>query len=577
MARILTAREQFEMRQPWLREADMSMPPGLRPGTERMRGRGLEPVLLKPPGSHAPGGDWVNQDWRHADDGGAFHSSVRPPMSSDIPHPAEILDPNSKRHAPLAARAAASEDPENDPWGVLNGTGTSFKNLVDNHMSHYRGMTPEQAYQGRVWYRAGHEGTKELADKTTGDHGRAVATMSAFSPRKAWDENFEQGVHFLTHYDGSNPDFTMPTLGEHVEKAKKIYHGGEGDWQAVNSGPKTSAFQNNLLDPTPMREPRGGEDDDAGYYSHPINPNTNEPDWRLNPDQDTTVDTHHARLQMTPHGSDLSQAKYETPSHFDQFNGVGINGKKYDLSYDLHARASWEATRRLNAAENDPNRHIVPKQAQAGPWVKFKDDVNAASVKRQNLPGPGEPPNSWDPKKKNQGLGPLNNPIPRYQKDFGDWEDPRRPKVDLRQTPNWGRRPTHFQSAIRTASYFGDMLNAYLARHPQHDVSPHLASYFPLAHSESLHRVSPSGEEESYVHSINADTMPPMECPECGLPFDPRELDEHHFLNHGGDLGQVSDQELLGTPWGLGERDMPMHRLNSVQDTLDYVDRLLGR
>lgn len=447
--RITSARDQFDMLSAWHMAAPIPPVPVIKgPGRGQINpGYGEQETPSAPQGRE---GDWASQDWRNGN-GGAFHSPIRPPMSSDIPHPSEM------------GKKTTTEDPEHDPWGVLNGTGQSFEGLVQNHMSHQQNMTPEQAYQGRVWYRAAHEGTKDLADKTTGHHGKAVATMSAFSPKTAWDENVEKGHHFLTHYNG-DPNFTMPGMSPHVEAAKAIYH-SEGDgWQQALTGPKRSAFANNILDPTPLREPRPGAHDDAGYYHHPANPATNEPDWRMSPDQDSTIDTHHVRMSNTPHGADLNNLVYDTPKYFGK--KVKAGDQIADPSYDLHSRAAWEATRRINAAEPDPNKHLTPKQVQAGPWTKFKADVDAAG-KGAGLPEPGTAPKTYPHggdsaaiekwKKKT----PLTNPIPRYQRDHGDWEDPRRPTQDLRQAPNWHRRSS-------LSPWWDHTLAAWIQAHPQH-------------------------------------------------------------------------------------------------------------
>lgn len=469
---------------PWLlaaslHEADVAVQPNAVPPSHP--GMGNKPVLPQSQPRQGTQGDWVNQDWRNGN-GGAFSSPVRPPMSSDIPHPDKVekMSPQARK------RVAASEDPEHDPWNVLGGSGQTFEGLVSNHLSHQNNMTPEQEYQGRAWYRAAHEGTKDLAAKTTGDHERAVSTMSAFSPKTAWDENVEKGHHFLTHYNG-DPNFDMPGMSDHVEKAKAIYHAGEpgaayADPRDVIKGPKTSAFRNNIHDDTPMREPRPGEHDDAGYYHHPVNPGTGEPDWRLSPDQDSTIDTHHVRMANTPHGADLSGLKYETPKHFGQT--VMADGQELDPSYDLYSRAAWEATRRQNAGQGDPYRHLLPKQMQAGPWGKFKTDVDSAG-KGANFTEPGTAPKSWDPNKKN--FSPENwaekhpfsspkKPIPRYQQDHGDWEDPRRPKEDLRTSPNWHR---HRKSSTNSP-WWDHVLADYIARHPQHP--GHSAEHFARAY-----------------------------------------------------------------------------------------------
>jgi hypothetical protein len=403
-------------------------------------------------------------------------------MESDVMHPSEAnLHP--KRNAGLIERANASEDPVNDPWGVLNGTGRSFEDLVNNHVSHHQAQTPDQDYDGRVWYRAAHDLTKDVAQKTHGDHPRVVSTFSAFSPRKSWDENIEHGTHFAANYDGSNPDFTMPTLNGQVNDAKRIYHGE--DPRTVLGGPKTKAFFSNIMDPADFRPPRPGVADDNGYYEHPVNPHSGEPDWRMHPDQATTVDTHHARLQMTPHGADLSNAVYSTPEHFTKLNDMSIGGKRQDLAYDLHSRASWEATRRINEMQQDPGKHQVPKQTQAGPWGKFKADVDAAGRGAGSV-APGERPKGLqkvldapknrgrDPHEVEQewgGRNPLNNPIPRYQQDSDAWQDPRRP--DMPPPSQWKhkRNLPPVQGSLHTALVHGGVwdnwLRGWVGQHPR--------------------------------------------------------------------------------------------------------------
>lgn len=435
--------------------ADVAVRPDAMPPGKRAEPR---PVHHNPaPSQPPPDAPWVKADWRNGN-GGAFHSDVRPPMSSDIPHPSEVLAPNDKRLHALSQ----GEDPVHDPWNVLGGTGQSFEDLVGNQMGHMQQATPEQNYEGRVWYRAAHEGTKDLSDKTIGNHPKTVAIMSALSPKTDWDENVEKGHHFLTHYTGdpNDPNFILPGMQGGVNKAKAIWHDPEGAHKQILSGPKTQAFASNILDPTPMREARPGEHDDAGYYKHPTNPHSAEPDWRLQPDQDSTMDTHHVRMGNNRPGESLGGMLYDTPAYFNK--KISVNGKKFDPSYDLHARANWEATRRLNAMQADPERHLTPKQSQAVAWTKFKHDVDTDPDKKKHMqPEPGVQPKS---------MGPLTNPIPRYQKERDPewWDDPRRPHVDLRQTPNWYRRPAHVANTANNGSIWGKMLGDYIARNPQH-------------------------------------------------------------------------------------------------------------
>jgi len=460
---------------PWLleasrHEADVAVRPGVTPPGGRAAPVQSAPAPTPQAPAQVPDEPWVKEDWRNGN-GGAFHSNVRPKMTSDVPHPSEVLNPANKRQNATLQRLSQAQDPEHDPWGVLDGSGQTFENLVNNHMGHMSQASPEQNYEGRVWYRAAHEGTKDLAEKTTGDHGRTVATISAFSPKTGWDENVEKGHHFLTHYDGSDPSFTIPGLQDHVEKAKAIYHAPGDEYKNVVTGPKTSAFAHNILDPSPLREPRPGEHDDAGYYQHAQNPHTGEADWRLNPDQDATMDTHHVRMSNTTPGQSLGGMKYEVPPYFGK--KISVNGQKFDPSYDLQARANWEATRRLNAQQADPERHLLPKQSQAIAWTKFKHDVDHDPDSNKHIqPEPGQAPKGK--------LGPLTNPIPRYQKERDPewWDDPRRPKVDLRQTPNWHhRKPAHVANTANNGTVWGKMLGGYIARHPQHpqDAPPSVA------------------------------------------------------------------------------------------------------
>ncbi len=457
--RIITHREQVEMLSPWTITA-AGIPPV---PVFKHKGRGQENPGYGQSSPHqvpeGTTGDWVNEDWRTGD-GGSFRSSIRPPMSSDIPHPSEL------------GRVRETDDPEHDPWGVLHGTGVTFEDLVQNHISHHDNMTPEQAYQGRVWYQAAHDATKDLSDKTIGHHGKTVAVMSAYSPKTGWDENVEKGHHFLTHYDGSDPDFSIPGIGSHTDAAKAIYHSeGEG-WRDALTGPKRSAFANNILDPSRLREPRQGVADDVGYYDHPGG------DWRRNPDQDSTIDTHHVRMSNTPHGADLGSLKYETPAYFGRTVSHKASNSEFDPSYDLHARAAWEATRRINAREPDPAKHLTPKQVQAGAWTKFKADVDAAG-KGAGLPEPGVRPKGLMQeldKRKNQDRdrqeveeewarkNPLTRPIPRYMKDQDNdfWNDPRRPSQDLRTTPNWHRRSMHEPQG---GSWWDSALADWIASH----------------------------------------------------------------------------------------------------------------
>lgn len=149
MPRFLRARDQYEMTLPWRTAAPGDITPGAglpmapnvtMPGGVGLAPSGPTPVVPRQAEPKVPEGDWVNHPgWRDATDGLAFHSSVRPPMLSDIPHPSDVLDPTNADHTtPRVYRitdpktkavteyhykswlqqAKESADPVNDPWGV---------------------------------------------------------------------------------------------------------------------------------------------------------------------------------------------------------------------------------------------------------------------------------------------------------------------------------------------------------------------------------------------------------------------------------------------------------------------------
>ncbi|QZE10443.1 hypothetical protein SEA_SCOOBYDOOBYDOO_97 [Mycobacterium phage ScoobyDoobyDoo] len=645
--RIQSHREQYEALSPWLRTALDVHPDAVAPGQP---GAGNQPVLPKPQAQPAPESQpWMSADWRNAEDYGAFHSGSRPPMSSDVPHPADVL---GKRHeAPRyrtrdvldkngnpvphptkegetlkekyeipswAEQARQSKDPVNDPWGMLNDSDHTFEDLVQNHMSHHMNMNPEQEFQGRVWYRAAHDSTKDVAHKTLGDHEQTVAVDSALSPVKDWDLNNEQMIHYMTNYQGQEGYRTKPKGPEGPEndpnnrfrvkapdsqndKAHRILNAPPGsmnreDYLKLLSGPKTSSFFNNILDPTPLREPRPGHPDDEGFYQHQINPHTGEPDWRMG-DQDVTVDTHHARVQTIPHGADLSQVGYKTPDYFS--DSLKVGGKEIHPGYDLHARASAEATRRLNAMEQDPNRHLLPKQAQAGPWVKFKNDVVQAGVS-PSMPEPGTPPKSFNPDKPGTRRGPYEGEPdqPRYQRDAGDefWVHPDQPDPNLRQSPNWNNRnPAWLRGSSRRLGF----VEEWIAQNFPHRMGPVDPSGpdpdlqgVASAHLGSFHYADEFDDlmsGQSFAHGLghgphdNPWRGPEAEslrhgCQYCnaapGEPHDPRCPTNHT----DSPADWAKDTKAVGGPalYEPGPEHDPMKRLNSVQSLLASVDDLLG-
>lgn len=575
MRSILSHRDQYAMSQPWLVTALDVRPDAMAPGNP---GAGNAPVLPQAPDGMGHDAPWARVDWKTADDYGAHTSTSRPPMSSDVPHPAEVLGKSHEKPrfrsrdaigpdgAPIphptkkgealqekyeipswAEQARTSKDPVNDPWGMLNDSDHTFEDLVQNHMSHHAHMNPEQEFQGRVWYRAAHDSTKDVAQKTLGDHERTVALDSALSPVKDWDLNNEQMVHYMANYQGQEGHRTMPkpdaknqfpedapendpnnrfrvkAPDTQNEKAHRLLDAPAGslsreDYLGILSGPKTSSFMNNIMEEKPLREPRPGHDDDEGFYQHPINPHTGEPDYRYG-DQDVTADTHHARVQTIPHGADLSQVKYETPPYFS--DKLKIGGKEIHPGYDVHARASAEANRRINLMEQDPNRHLVPKQSQAGPWVKFKGDVVAAGVS-PNMPEPGTAPKSFNPDKPGTRSGPYPGEPdqPRYQRDAGDgfFVHPDQPDPNLRQSPNWNNRDPAWRNELNrkknlTSSRRLAFVEDWIAQNFPHRAGGEMGGVDPQmmqAHTAHLAAFEPVAIGAPRVRVAHIDAAPPV-------------------------------------------------------------------
>jgi len=374
---------------------------------------------------------------------------------------------------------AGLKDPEYDPHGVLPDD-IWFEDLVRGEMSHQLNMSPEDSFEGRWWYPGAHESSRYVAEKTSGDHERTVAEWSAFSPKNKWDNNIENGIQFSMLYPGrpgkpyersmelhgdpaleppKNPGgpetFSMPAMN--TDDAMKIRHAPGDSFKKFLTGPKRQAFFRNIMDNSKIRPPRPGKNpvDDSGYYEMPINPYTGEPDWRMHPQQLSTMDTQHVRMALTPHGTasdeQLANLEYKTPPYFSKKRV--INGKVHEVGYELQHRAHWEATRRLNALQHDVQKHVVPMQSQAGPWLKFRKELDNAALRvRGEVPKePGDLPQGIEPGRQPRrrmdhrpGIGQegprteydvtgIDSPtmennkkhhLPRFQVDHGSQGDP---------------------------------------------------------------------------------------------------------------------------------------------------------
>lgn len=164
-----------------------------------------------------------------------------------------------------------------------------------------------------------------------------------------------------------NPSYAMRasginTLGGNIQKAKNLYHAPDdiAEMFKVLGGPKISHFTDNILDDTPI--------DEEGYYQHPNG------DWMQNKDLGGTIDSHHIRASSMAHG------QWERKPYASK-------NPSTDHEYDVFNRGLFEATKRVNAMEKDPTKHITPKQLQAIVWLKHKNDKDFFERQRNPLTG----------------------------------------------------------------------------------------------------------------------------------------------------------------------------------------------
>jgi hypothetical protein len=154
------------------------------------------------------------------------------------------------------------------------------------------------------------------------------------------------------------------TLGGNIQKAKALYHSPDevSHMFHVLGGPKIGHFYDNILDDTPI--------DEEGYYAHPNG------DWTQNKDLGGTIDSHHMRAAGMAHG------QWERKPY-------AVKNPSTDHEYDVYNRGLLDATRHVNSQEQDPSKHITPKQLQAIVWLKHKNDKDY--FERQRNPETGAP------------------------------------------------------------------------------------------------------------------------------------------------------------------------------------------
>lgn len=153
----------------------------------------------------------------------------------------------------------------------------------------------------------------------------------------------------------NDPDASKGTLGSNIRNAKKIIRAPKkssmADFIKLLGTPKISNFSSNIIDPTRI--------DRSGYLEHPNG------DWTQHDDLGGTIDAHHLRAALMRHG-DWQREPYRNKKS-------KINPSDAP-TYDVFNRSLLEATRRINAREADPRKHLTPKQVQAIIWLKHKAD-----------------------------------------------------------------------------------------------------------------------------------------------------------------------------------------------------------
>lgn len=154
---------------------------------------------------------------------------------------------------------------------------------------------------------------------------------------------------------GGDTDGPKGTLGSNIKKAKAVIRAPKGskmaDYAQIINGPKVRNFSTNIIDRTRM--------DRSGYLEHPNG------DWTQHEDLGGTIDAHHLRASTMAHG------QWERKGYRDEDSPLNPSNA---FTYDVYNRGLLDATRRINANEADPRKHLTPKQVQAVIWLKHKAD-----------------------------------------------------------------------------------------------------------------------------------------------------------------------------------------------------------
>lgn len=388
-------------------------------------------------------------------------------------------------------------------------------------------------------------------------HGMDTVLADQARQSEAWAKNKDKtGL-----YDPSRAMRAagINTLGGNIQKAKNLMHAPDDivSMFGVLGGPKISHFTDNILDDT--------EIDENGYYLHPNG------DWTQNKDLGGTIDSHHMRAASMAHG------QWERKPY-------AVSNPSTAHEYDVYNRGLYEATKRINAAQADPRKHITPKQLQAIVWLKHKNDkdyferqynplTNQKIVHESELGGAGRP-EDWQFANKSYKSRPKAAALD--ENDFAS------------MPPLWREMFTSLQ-----AKDWSDLLAAWIEHHSPEPEVPMSRNNDPdapqafLGHLAAFDDFDEIMGGQSFPHQMDggsggdhpwkgeyADALR-AGCKYCGA--DPDEMcDPHCPTNHSEDPKVWErDYKALGGPPAKAVDDT-MFRLNNVRDVLGYVNKLLS-
>lgn len=335
------------------------------------------------------------------------------------------------------------------------------------------------------------------------------------------------------------------TLGSNIQKAKDLHAAPDDIVQMfkVLGGPKISHFTDNILDDTPI--------DSEGYYQHPNG------DWTQNKDLGGTIDSHHVRAASMAHGQwERKPYAAKNPSTVHE--------------YDVFNRGLLEATRRVNAMEKDPTKHITPKQLQAIVWLKHKNDKDFFERQRNPLTG--------KPIKHESELDGNIEGRADWQYTPKDYKSRGRERAASLDEEDFAEMPPLWRKMFmsRQPQEWTDLLAAWVEHHSP-DTPPDLpfdrniqASRDVAAWVDQI--ITAGNGFDNPWEGPDAESLR-KDCPYCDAPgFDMHQVDCPTLYTDTPEI----DHRMLGPKkdrYQVPVGEYPQFRLNSI---LSYVDRLLG-